>query len=175
MMILWFLLFSPSEAYAWGPGTHVEMAMRILADATFVVPFIARLIQQFPEDFIYGVTSPDIIVGKKYAGYHHHCHNWRMGKLILSEAQTDRQRAASYGYLVHLAMDVVAHNYYVPFKIVRSYPTRLLSHTYWEMRFDLKVPDEAWAQLAKIPVHSIDEFDQLLERVLRKTLFSFSK
>ncbi|MBI4127057.1 MAG: zinc dependent phospholipase C family protein [Deltaproteobacteria bacterium] len=167
------MILLPDAAYAWGPGMHIDMAMRILADPSGVLPAISKLITSFPADFIYGATSPDIIVGKKYAGYHYHCHNWRMGHLILAESKSDRQRAASYGYLMHLAMDVVAHNYYVPFKYVRHYSTRLFSHTYWEMRFDLGVPDRAWNYLGNISRHEIEEFDELLERVLRKTLFSF--
>ena len=112
-------------------------------------------------------------MGKKYAGYMHHCHNWRIGRLILSEAESDRQRAAAYGYLMHLAADVVAHNYYIPVKIVRSYRARLLSHTYWEMRFDLGVSERAWERLGRASRVDVEEFDELLERVLRKAIFSF--
>lgn len=163
-----------SEAHAWGPGMHVELALSALASAALVAPAIRGLIKRFPDSFIYGAASPDIIVGKKYAGYLHHCHNWRMGWLILNEAESDRQRAAAYGYLMHLAADVVAHNYYIPVKIVRSFEARLLSHTYWEMRFDLGVPEKAWEKLSAVKRGEIEEFDRLLERVLRKTLFSFS-
>ena len=168
------VLTLPAVACAWGPGMHVEIAMAALAKAALVAPFIRGLIKRYPKAFVYGAASPDIVVGKKYAGYLHHCHNWRMGWLILNEATTDRQRSAAYGYLTHLAADVVAHNSYIPVKIVRSYEARLLSHTYWEMRFDLGVPEKAWEQLAMIPELEIEEFDRLLERVLRKTLFSFS-
>lgn len=172
--IIALCVFFPGDAYAWGPGMHVETALRLLANPALIAPGIAALISAFPEDFVYGSTSPDIVVGKKYAGYHHHCHNWRMGHLILAEAADDEQRAAAYGYLAHLAMDVVAHNYFIPFKIIRSFETKLLSHVYWEMRFDLGVADEAWDFLDKISAHEVEAFDDLLERVLRKTLFSFS-
>ena len=168
------VLMLPAAAFAWGPGMHVEIAMAALAKAAVAAPFIRALIKRYPKAFVYGAASPDIIVGKKYAGYLHHCHNWRMGWLILNEATSDRQRAAAYGYLTHLAADVVAHNYYIPVKIVRSFEARLLSHTYWEMRFDLGVPEKAWDELAMVTQLEIEEFDQLLERVLRKTLFSFS-
>lgn len=174
VIALVIVLLMPSEAFAWGPGMHVEVALNAMEKSAIIAPFIAELIMRFPEAFIYGAASPDIIVGKKYAGYLHHCHNWRMGHLILDEAKTDRQRAAAYGYLMHLATDIVAHNYYIPVKIVRSWKTRLLSHTYWEMRFDLGIRDDAWEKLKEISELDIEEFDDLLERVLRKTLFSFS-
>ncbi|MFA4874158.1 MAG: zinc dependent phospholipase C family protein [bacterium] len=168
------VLLLPGIAHAWGPGMHVEIALTALGKAALAAPFIAELMRRFPDAFIYGSASPDIIVGKKYAGYLHHCHNWRMGKKILAAARSDRQRAAAWGYLMHLAADVVAHNYYIPVKIVRSYDARVLAHTYWEMRFDLGVRDESWERLDMVTELDIEEFDKLLERVLRRTLFSFS-
>ncbi len=168
------LLLSPDTALAWGPGMHVETALRILDNLPLIAPAIAKLIEKYPNDFIYGSTSPDIIVGKKYAGYHHHCHNWRMGHLILEEANGDRQKAAAFGYLLHLAIDVVAHNYFVPYKMVKSFRNKAISHIYWEMRFDLGVSNEAWQRMGELSAYQIEEFDELLERVLRKTLFSFT-
>jgi hypothetical protein len=153
---------------------HVEVALNALSNISMVAPAIAALMEKLPEAFIYGAASPDIILGKKLAGYLHHCHNWRMGYMILKEARGERQIAAAYGYLMHLAADIVAHNYFIPFKIVRSWDARLLAHTYWEMRFDLGVSDEAWERLDMITELDIEEFDDLLERVLRKTIFSFS-
>lgn len=167
------LLLIPSEAHAWGPGVHVEVALAAMAKLSLVVPPIRKLMEKYPDDFIYGAAAPDIIIGKKLAGYMHHCHNWRVGWLILNEATTERQRAGAYGYLMHLASDVVAHNYYIPVKIVRSYNTRMLSHTYWEIRFDLGVNDEALKRLGEVGKHRFDEFDYLLDSVLRRTLFSF--
>ena len=168
------VILLPLDAYAWGPGMHVEVALGAISRISAVAPVIAELMSAYPEAFIYGAASPDIIVGKKLAGYLYHCHNWSMGQLILKEARSERQRAAAYGYLMHLAADIVAHNYYIPFKIVRSWNARVLSHTYWEMRFDLGVSDEAWGRLSMITELDIEEFDDLLERVLRKTIFSFS-
>ncbi len=173
-IVVMMLCLVPAVAHAWGPGTHVETAMMVLKNIDAVAPHIAAVIGSFPEAFIYGAASPDIIVGKKYAGYLHHCHNWRMGRMILKAARNDRQRAAAHGYLMHLAADIVAHNYYIPVKIVRSYSARILSHTYWEMRFDLGVSDEAWDRLGGVTSIDIEEFDEILNAVLKKTLFSFS-
>ncbi len=174
MAFIVIIIMTPSEAYAWGPAMHVEVALQVLAKAGLVAPFIRKLIQSFPDAYIYGTASPDIVVGKKFAGYIHHCHNWRVGWLILHEARTDRERAAAYGYLTHLAADVVAHNYFIPAKIVRSYNARILTHTYWEMRFDLGVSSEAFDRMKMLNRMDAEYFDDLLERVLRKTIFSFS-
>ncbi len=168
------ILLISRGAEAWGPGMHLDLAIDLIGSIGIVSPVIRELVKRYPQAFLYGSTSPDIIVGKKYAGYLHHCHNWRIGWLILHEAESDIQRSAAYGYLMHLAADVVAHNYYIPAKIIRSYNAKLLTHTYWEMRFDLGVPENVWDELTKITEMEIKEFDDLLERVIRKTLFSFS-
>ncbi|MFH1873958.1 MAG: zinc dependent phospholipase C family protein [Pseudomonadota bacterium] len=152
---------------------HTHVAMQALANIAVAAPVLKKLMEKYPDDFVYGAVSPDIIVGKKYAGIMHHCHNWDMGWLILSESKSDAQKASAYGYLVHLAADIVAHNYYIPFKIVRSYKARVLSHTYWEMRFDLGLPEQVWKHLDKISELDCTEFDQVLNLVLKKTIFSF--
>lgn len=168
-LVLW-----PGEAFAWGPGVHLQLAVDSIANIAQAAPLIADLVGRFPRDFMYGSVSPDIFLSKMRAGYLFHCHNWRMGRLLLSEATTDRLRASVYGYLLHLAADVVAHNYFVPYKIVRSYNARIVApHTYWEMRFDLTVPPTAWNAVPDIVRGQYQEFDALLERVLKKTLFSF--
>lgn len=171
-----FLLFllSPENAFAWGPGTHLDISLEVLKNAALLLPAVKKLLEKYPDEFIYGSVSPDIIVGKKYAGAMHHCHNWSMGKLILEESKTDFERASAWGYLTHLAADTVAHNYFVPYKIIHSFPNRSLGHVYWEMRYDIHVPDESWLELEHVIRHNYTPFDHLLERVLKKTLFSFS-
>jgi len=171
LIIVYILI--PMPAYAWGPGTHIEVAMHVLAHIGLVAPFIRKLITRYSDAYIYGAASPDIVLGKKYAGYLHHCHNWRIGWLILHEAKSDLERAAAYGYMTHLAADIVAHNYYIPYKIIRSHSARMLTHTYWEMRFDLGVHEQVWERLNIISDLNVDAYDALLERVLKKTLFSF--
>lgn len=172
IVALWWFL-DPTPAYAWGPGTHLEIALTVLKHTAWVAPAVRQLMANYPAEFIYGNVSPDIILGKKYAGPKFHCHNWAIGKLILEEALNDGDRAAAWGYLTHLAADCVAHNYFVPQKIIQSYPHRTLGHAYWEMRFDLHVPDACWKQLGTVIHHDYHSFDYLLERVLKKTLFSF--
>ncbi len=168
-----FFILAPTSVYAWGPGTHLDIALTVLQHAAWIAPAMRALIETYPQEYIYGSVSPDIISGKKYAGAIYHCHNWSIGKLILEEAKTDMERAAAWGYLTHLAADCVAHNYFVPFKMIKSFRHRSLSHIYWEMRFDLHVPDQRWKEINQVIRHDYVPFDHLLERVLKKTLFSF--
>lgn len=171
-LFILFLLF-PRDAFAWGPGTHLEIAHYVLANLGFVLPAIRKLIEKYPREYIYGSVSPDIIQGKKYAGYRYHCHNWDIGMMIVDAAKTESEQSSAYGYLSHLAADTVAHNYFVPFKMMRSYSTRSLSHIYWEMRFDLYVDEAAWQEMDEVVVRPNYNFDRLLEAVLKRALFSF--
>lgn len=134
---------------------------------------VKGLLGRFPYDFLYGALAADITVGKDYVEYLHNCHNWRVGFLILNEARDERQKAAALGYLSHLAVDIIAHNYFVPYKVMMSYPTRTLGHVYWEMRFDAKRPKKVWNLAKKISGQDFSHNDELFQRMLRRTLFSF--
>lgn len=163
----------PASAHAWGPITHLDYAAEVLQNLSLYPTAVKFLLTHFPNDFLYGAVAADITVGKDYVDYIYNCHNWRMGFLILNEARDDRQKAAAYGYLTHLACDIIAHNYYVPYKLIRSFPTRTLGHVYWEMRFDAKRPRSTWKLAAKIGKMDFTHIDELFQRVLKKTLFSF--
>ena len=163
----------PTTAWAWGPITHVDYAYQALSNLAAYGPAVKALLSEFPYDFLYGSLAADITLGKDYVEYVHNCHNWRVGFLVLSEARDDRQRAAAYGYLSHLAVDIISHNFFVPYKTIRSYSTRTLGHVYWEMRFDSKRPKEMWDLAHKIGEMNFDHNDALFERVLRRTIFSF--
>lgn len=173
VLFLVLVLLVPHTAYAWGPGMHLETALFALDNLGSIAPAVAAIIAEHPRHFIYGTVSPDILVGKRYAAYHWHCHNWNVAKVLLDSAKTNAEKAGAYGYLCHLAGDVVAHNNFVPYKTVRSYSARLLSHTYWEIRYDLQVPQRAWAEIGHILQGDYADFDDLMEQTLRKTILSF--
>lgn len=165
-----------SDASAWGPITHVDYAYTALQDLSAYTGVVKELLARFPYDFLYGSLAADITLGKDYVDYVHNCHNWRVGFLIFNEARekgTERQQSAALGYLSHLAVDIISHNYFVPYKTIRSYPTRTLGHVYWEMRFDAKRPKKMWNLAREIGKMRFPHNDQLFERMLRRTLFSF--
>ena len=163
----------PTDALAWGGGIHLLLGTRILADLGMVSGNIAALLAAHPKDFLYGCLAPDITLGKKYTHSLLNCHRWGIGRVLLREAENDHQRACAYGYLCHLAADTVAHNYYVPYKIIRSFPTITMKHTYWEMRFEAFVEKDIW-ELGRIVCRSDRRAnDVLLRNVLTTTLFSF--
>lgn len=169
--LIYFLI--PSEALAWGPGAHVTYALHALAHVSVLAPPIAALLKKYSQEFLYGTIAADIILGKKYAGDLYHCHHWDVALPLLDKAKKEREQAFVYGYLAHLSVDTVAHNFYVPFKIIRSYQTLTLRHTYWEMRFDEKMDPKVWKTLEEVANGDYQDLDRFLEKSLKRSLFSF--
>ena len=167
------ILFLPSESSAWGPGFHLQLGTALLGSLNSLPASVAALIGAFPNDFLYGSIAADITLGKKYTHYLLHCHRWHVGKRLLEEASSDSQRSCAYGYISHLAADVVSHCYYVPISIMRSYPTVVLKHAYWEVRFDSFVDPDMWGLGMRVAREHFEDNDQLLRQVISNTLFSF--
>lgn len=172
-MALIFLVFFPSEAHAWGPISHLDFAQEALRNLSAYPAAIQTLLSSFPKDFLYGTLAADITVGKKYVDYLYNCHNWRVGFLLLNEARDEPQQACAYGYLAHLAADIIAHNFYVPVTSISSYPTRTLGHVYWETRFDARRPKQVWTLAKELCETDFSHDDELFQRMLKRTLFSF--
>ena len=173
IFFLFLLIIVPENLFAWGPIAHLDYASSMLQNVATFAPAVKQLLTHFPYDFLYGALAADITVGKAYVDYVHNCHNWRVGFLILNEARDDRQRACAYGYLSHLAVDIISHNFFVPYKTIRSYPTLTLGHVYWEMRFDAMREGEVWNLAKKMGKMRFPHDDELFQRMLKRTLFSF--
>jgi hypothetical protein len=92
---------------------------------------------------------------------------------VLENAGLPAQQSCAYGYLSHLAADTVAHNYFVPFKIMRSFSTLTLKHAYWEMRFENFVDRDIWETGRKVSQENYRANDALLRKVISDTIFSF--
>jgi hypothetical protein len=170
---LLLVICAPHEALAWGAGIHLQLGSAVLANLQSLEPAMAAVIGEFPHDFLYGCIAADITIGKKFTHYLLHCHRWRVGMKILENAVTPAHKACAYGYLSHLAADSVAHNYFVPYKIMLSFSSLTLKHTYWEMRFETFVDKEIWETGMQVSRENYRANDALLRRVLSDTLFSF--
>ena len=170
---LLLVICMPHEALAWGAGIHLQLGSAVLANLQALEPAMAAVIAEFPHDFLYGCIAADITIGKKFTHFLLHCHRWRVGMKILENAGTPSHQACAYGYLSHLAADTVAHNFFVPYKIMRSFSTLTLKHTYWEMRFETFVDKEIWETGRQVSQENYRANDALLRRVLSDTLFSF--
>lgn len=174
-MILFLVLFlTSSVAHAWGPATHLEYAGHALNSLALFAPLVKKLISKHQDHFLYGVVAADITLGKDLRGYLYNCHNWKVAyDLFENKAKDNCQKAFMLGYLAHLAADTVAHNFFIPYKMIRSWNTKLLNHVYWEMRFDLSVADKYWKMMGSFKDERYAKDDALLEGHLKRTFFSF--
>jgi len=127
----------------------------------------------YPYDFLYGNIAADMVVGKKFVDPLRHCHTWPVAFELRDQVCSPAQQAFVYGYLAHLAADIVAHNSYVPSRIVRYYHKKGALHLYWEMRFEVSVRHKLWQYAHLISRRSRWENDPLLARAITPTLFSF--
>lgn len=172
------LLLLTAAAFAsssWGPGTHIHLTRLLLrrfrqwGGLNQAQAFVLR----YPQAFLYGNVAADLINFKGYGGFRNHCHHWSIQERLEEEAQDDAGRSFILGYLCHLAADVVAHNYFVPFHLVRNFPPKILGHLYWEALADADVTDAEW--------HAVDALkrgrqfhvlDAMVHRAVRKRILS---
>ena len=153
---------------------HVLIGTELLAALGLFPAAIAGLLRRYPYDFLYGCIAADITFGKKYVPVGRHCHHWHVGEELYDAADSDTTRACAIGYLTHLAGDTIAHNYFLPRKLVTSANTQAIGHSYWEHRMDIHL-GQAYLRAA---FHLITDFDQsqndrLMDRVLDRAVFSF--
>lgn len=163
----------PRDAWAWTPGTHILLGETLLRSADLLLPAgMATLLRTFPYDFLYGSIAADTSFAKRYARVGRHCHNWNVAYDILDQSRDDALRAFSYGYLSHLAADVIAHNHFVPHQLAISAGSSGAGHTYWESRFETAT-GEQWPRRAReVILLDHQRSDAHLDRILSPTIFS---
>lgn len=130
------LFFTAAGAWAWGPAVHTAIACTMLNDLSSILPSIASVIQAYPLEYIYGNMAADFFLGKGQKKRDGHSHNWVTGFKMLDEVKDDRESAYAYGFLSHLAADIVAHNYFVPDLIHRISSWKKMGHVYSEIIAD---------------------------------------
>jgi hypothetical protein len=171
---LFFAIFGlPSVALAWGPSVHLWIGDTLIQSAGAALPLVAALIRRHARSFLYGCVAPDIYVGKGSTYHEEHCHNWTVGKKLLSTAESESERAFALGYMTHLAADVIGHNHFVPNNLYRSIGLGKVGHVYFEFHAD-NLLDAAYTDLA----HSLmsapqADNDALLNLVILRGLIPF--
>jgi hypothetical protein len=171
---LFWVLVTPGELLAWGPGTHVAIGEAVLASSHLLPPAIRGVLERFRVPFLYGSVAADISFAKKYAPVGRHCHHWHVGEEILASADSEELQAVGLGYLAHLAADTIAHNVYVPRRLLLTRGTEGVGHTYWEHRMDVHLGERYTAEARNVVLFNDHaDADRLFDEVLSKTLFSF--
>jgi len=164
-------LILTSGAWAWGPAIHTFIACSILEEISGILPSIASFIRPFSLEYVYGSMSADFFIGKGQKKREGHSHNWETGFRLLGEANDEREAAYAYGFLSHLAADVVAHNYFVPDMIHRVFTWKRIGHMYSEVIADKSV-SHIYMKIAK-GVLSMESLgcDRLLRSAVRRSRY----
>jgi len=169
--VVFSLFFLSRKAWAWGAGIHIAQGEFILNNLAMILPVIKELIQSYPLDFLYGVISADIFIGKGSRRRNDHCHNWSIGRNMLLAAHAPVEKAFTYGYLSHLVADTVAHNIYIPGQLYRTSTTRRFGHLYWEYRSDIFTEKKHWKIAKKVIVsHNPRDDDFITQTVPHRVL-----
>ena len=174
LLTLAWLALTPEPAAAWGPGTHVALGEAVLGALHLLPPAVAALLRRFPVQFLYGSIAADISFAKKYVAEGRHCHSWDVGEEILHTADSEELTAVGWGYLAHLAADTVAHNFFVPRRLLLTNTTQAIGHTYWEHRMDMHVGEEFLGKARQLVMENDhSDADELFDDVLSRTIFTF--
>jgi hypothetical protein len=168
-------VFAPEPAFAWGPVTHVALGVQVLA--TVITPDhpLQATLANLPEIFLYGSLAPDIVQGRRLQSrLRRHSHNWDTGLGLLKSAHGREEQALAYGYLAHLAADVVAHNYFLPARFIGRFESGIGSHLYTEARFDTFQERGYREILVKLLTVDFHLLNRALKRAIDSPLFSFT-
>jgi hypothetical protein len=163
------MLFAcPEAVWAWGPGVHTVTALSLLDNLAAILPPIAHTVSSFPREYVYGCLTADYFIGKGSRKKAEHPHNWAGGFGCLQEANDERERAYAYGFLSHLAADVIAHNLYVPNMMSWYATSGRMGHLFWEIRADYLVGPK-FTRIAREVLHmEHPECDDLIDLIAGK-------
>lgn len=159
---------------AWGPGHHLEFAVRVLRRRKERLPSAtAKLLGEHRDAYLYGSLAADLITFKNYGGAYSHCHRWAILDDMREHAHTSRGEAFILGYLSHLAADTIAHNHFVPYHLARYARTKGLGHLYWEMSADRFIPEERWSLVTELKADKrLAALDEIVNRCVPKKALS---
>lgn len=161
------------SAWAWGPGTHVEIAHGVLSQLALLPAAVAAILARYTTAYVYGTVAADIVFAKRLSRVKQFCHHWSTGFRLLDKADTDESRAFAYGYLSHLAADTVAHGKYVPRQITLARSTMNFGHFYWEWRADALAHPLAWRRLRQVFSENQQHHHEALAAHLRGTFLPY--
>jgi len=157
----------------WGPGVHLHLANKLLSDEE-LQNTDKEIIQNNRKHFLYGNVSPDITLGKKYIKeLEKHCHKWDTAFRILKNAKNDEEKTLGYGYLTHLAADVIAHNYYIPRELLVGRGLRNFLHTVLEIKVDMTIYKETSSVIKELLQCDFKQEDAYLKKNISKALLPF--
>jgi hypothetical protein len=163
-----------SDAWAWGPATHVKLASDLLGQLQLLPAGIAALLAANRKHYIFGNVAADVVFAKRLSRVRQFCHHWHTGFTILEGARSDAGVAFGLGYLSHLAADTVAHCKFLPRQMTVTRTTMPFGHLYWELRADSTIGPHYWQVLRDILDDVFAEHEASLSARLTDTFLPFS-
>ncbi len=162
----------PADVYAWGPGVHLNIAANIIDPIKIISSGVGYVLLNNLDEFFYGALAPDFIIGKKYTKQSRHSHNWDIAFDMLKCADTDKEKAFSYGYISHLSADAIAHSMMIPSMVEKS-KMRSVKHLYIETFADICCGSEYKNVAAAILKKHNKYLDVELKSRVDSVIFSF--
>jgi|GEM_PF-2325935 len=92
---------------------------------------------------------------------------------LVRQARGDGQKAFAWGYMTHLAADILSHNHFVPIHTLISFRARTSGHAYWEARMDGLQQIRYWRRARQVLEFTYEDCDELVEQTIEHTLLSF--
>ncbi len=162
-------LLLSKAALAWGPGVHTVIGLNTLEFFSGVASQISSILTSNPVEYLYGSLAADFFFMKSEKNSARHAHHWKGGFKFLREASNDKETAYAYGFLSHLAADVVAHNIFVP-NLMSVFPGKgKMGHIYWEIKADYHI-SPIYLKIAK-DILNMDHMacDEILHSITGRT------
>jgi len=167
------LFFFDKFILSWGPGIHLHIGNKLIEDEE-LEPKKSEIIRNNKKEFFYGTIAPDITLGKKYIkDLEKHSHIWETGFNVVKKAKTDKELALGYGYLTHLAADVIAHNYYLPKELLLASGLRNFQHTILEMKVDMILYHDTYKLIENVLKENYKKEDEFLKNIISKATLPF--
>lgn len=168
------LTLCPLPAAAWGPGVHMVSGNWLLQNLSFLPAAVAVVLMRHPGQFLHGLLSPDIFIGKGSKAKTEHSHHWSSGFALLRKASAPAGLAYAYGYLSHLAADTVAHNLFVP-GLTHTLPgCGRTAHVYLEAQADRLLDWDSADALAVFREQDSQEGFAMLRDTMRQNRLLFT-
>ncbi len=146
----------------------------MLANITSLPAELQAVLSAHQDRYLYGCIGADIVQAKFYTkNIATHCHRWTVAWKFVDRARTEGQRAFAWGYMTHLAADIISHNHFVPSNLLRSFDKRTMGHAYWEARADSVQRRRHWHLVREVLSEDYPDCDRLVENIVEHTLFSF--
>ncbi|MFB6355127.1 MAG: zinc dependent phospholipase C family protein [bacterium] len=177
MGLFFFTVFTmvliATPAKAWGPGTHMYLGQQVLTMG-LIGGSIGTMIANHREAFLYGNVIADLVIGKNMIEQEEHSHSWNVAERVRERAESHEDRAFAMGFWMHLAADTVAHNIFVPRKVLTTASTSKFGHAYWEFRAEHLISDETWDELESLINRDFSRQEEQLESSIHKTPLPFT-